>query len=307
MKNAALMLPPLCAVALFSACAPDAALSDVRTGDLGFVADAGTLADTASTARDEASEAYVETSSAPEVLMDTTTAPDDMTADSAPPLDTDALDSQTTSGDAEPHGHTAWGSITGACGAISQALLLADPVVLTTTYVFDDGTTFDAEALAAGPKARYEGENAGGSSICTEVMSMQLLIDCEGGTVLKTETEIVYTQEGSKTDYTMSLAGLTVGVSVTRAYLGPFVDTYTLEDATTLLTKKLSGVNESTAHVSPDDKWSKQILHIWTLEADWAQTVKTAWDSMDSTLKADTVVLITIEEGSDLIVTDACD
>lgn len=243
----------------------------------------------------------------PEVLPDTKLQGDEGPLDSASSSDTTSSDSENLKPDSGPLGQTAWGTITGACGMIGDAILIPGPTILTTTYTFNDATTFDPEPLAPGPKSRYEGENAGGSSICSEVMSMQLLIDCEGGKVLKKETEILYTGEGPKTDYITDIQGAKVGVSVTRAYLGPFVDTYTLEDATSLLTKKLGGVNESTLLVSPEDKWSKQILHIWTLDETWAQTVKTAWETLDTELKSNTIVLITVEEESDLIVTDKCD
>jgi hypothetical protein len=138
-------------------------------------------------------------------------------------------------------------------------------------------------------------------------MSMQLLIDCEGGSVLKTETEVSYDVEGKKTDYIASVGGLKAGVSVTRAYLGPVVDVYTLEDATNLLEKKLAGSQEALANVSSADQWDRSILHIWTLHADWAQTVATAWEALDVSLKQGTLVLLTVEEGGDLIVTDSCD
>ena len=49
-----------------------------------------------------------------------------------------------------------------------------------------------------------------------------------------------------------------------------------LRDAKSLLEKKLGGILESTANVSPEDAWTKQILHIWTLQPSWTNTVQAA-------------------------------
>jgi len=52
-------------------------------------------------------------------------------------------------------------------------------------------------------------------------------------------------------------------VSVTRAVHFPFGEPYTLDEATTLLTRKLSEILESTANVSAEDAWVKQILYVY--------------------------------------------
>jgi hypothetical protein len=46
---------------------------------------------------------------------------------------------------------------------------------------------------------------------------------------------------------------------------------------------------------------------VWTLHPAWAETVVTAWEALDAALKADIVIVITVEVGSDYIVTDSCD
>ncbi|MBR58296.1 MAG: hypothetical protein CMH54_09770, partial [Myxococcales bacterium] len=195
----------------------------------------------------------------------------------------------------------------GSCGELQEQITDPTPGLFLNTYLFDDGAVFDPTLLAPAPLSRFEGENAGGSSLCSEVMSMQTLIDCEGASIYKTETEVVYDTPGPMTDYIALIGGEKVGVSVTRAYMGPFVQTYTHDDANQLLSDKLEGIQESTANVSADDLWLKQILHIWTLNPDWATIVADAWANLDPTLKGDTIVLITVESNSDLIVTDSCD
>ena len=85
------------------------------------------------------------------------------------------------------------------------------------------------------------------------------------------------------------------------------MQTYTSEDANQLLSSKLEGIQNSTANVSLEDLWLKQILHIWTLDPGWGTIVADAWADLDPTLKGNTIVLITVETNSDLIVTDSCD
>jgi len=201
---------------------------------------------------------------------------------------------------------TAWGPITGACGAIGTSLGASTPSFLVTTWTFDKPGPFDPEPLRPGAKKRYEGPNAGGSSKCGETMSMQLLFECDGATTYKTETEIDYDAPGSITDWIASFGGQKVGVSVTRAYKGPSVTTYTQADAKTLLDKKLAGINEATKNISAADKWTRSILHVWTLHAEWGDVVKAAWEAEDAALKADTILLVTVEVGSTDIVADTC-
>ncbi len=191
---------------------------------------------------------------------------------------------------------TAWGDITGACGAITAQLAASGPSFLVNTLKFNPAAAFSPSGLSVGAQQRYDGGNAGGSSVCSEVMSMQVLHECEGAQLYKTETQIIYTRsKGAITDYETIISGHKVGVSVTRAYKGPVIQTFTLEDAKTLLTKKLTGVVESTAKVSPGDKWTKQVLHVWTLRADWVPTLKAAWESMGPAIQSDTVVLVSVE------------
>ena len=127
---------------------------------------------------------------------------------------------------------TAWGQIDGLCSVAMLELGNPKPQFLVNTYSFDKAVGFDTTSLSAGAKKRFDGPNAGGSSKCSEVMSMQLLFDCAGATVHKTEVEIAYDKKGSITDYILDMKGVKLGVSVTRAYLGPKVTVYSKKDAT---------------------------------------------------------------------------
>ncbi len=252
-------------------------------------ADAATVADTATaTVADTATATVVDTATA-------------TVADTAAVTDT-AIDAAT---DVTPTTTTAWGPITGACGAIAAEIDSLKPSLLINDWQFN--VTFDSSLLSSGARKRYDGPNAGGSSICSEVFSMQLLAECSGATVYKTETEIRYDKQGSITDWEADIGGKKVGVSVTRAYKGPQNMQYGPADAVTLLKKKLAGVNESSANVRAADKWTKQVLHVWTLQPTWVPILEGAWQGLSAELKADTVVLITVEKNSEFVVADTCD
>ncbi len=219
---------------------------------------------------------------------------------SSAPVDADSSDVES---DTRPASR--FGAVSGACGTLSEAVIAPGAAFLTNEYAFDG--PFDPALLAGRRKARFEADNAGGSSKCSEIMSMQLLVDCAEATIAALEVEVQYDMEGAITDYVADFDGVRIGVSVTRAYLGPAHRDYSVDQATTLLTKKLGGVNESTANVSAADAWTRQVLHVWTLQPSWVPLLEEAWTSLDDALKADTVVLVTVESNSDAIVTDACD
>ena len=201
---------------------------------------------------------------------------------------------------------TVFGVIDGACGLMGPEITSPEPSFFKSTYTFRDDFSFNIEEFSEGPQNRFAAGNAGGSSGCSEIISMQLLVDCQNAVVLKTENEILYQTEGKETDFLVSIEGQPVGVSVSRAYKGPFTTTYSVADATNLLEKKLEGVNESSLNVHPDDAWVKQILIIWTLHPDWADKVETAWLALGPELKADTILLVTVEQNSDMFVHDTC-
>mgnify|MGYP006971747587 CR=1 FL=1 len=203
-------------------------------------------------------------------------------------------------------GNSALGIISGSCGGLSELFAAASPALVVNTYEFADADGFDHSLLTTGAAKRYELDNEGGSSLCSEVMSIQLLEECDGALLLKTETEIDYATEGSIADFTATLDGERIGVSVTRAYKGPMGSEYTLDDATTLLTKKLSGLHQAALTVSPEDAWDHSLLHIWTLRPDWVPTLTAAWESLPPEAQETTVVMVTIEANSEWIVPEAC-
>ncbi len=198
------------------------------------------------------------------------------------------------------------GVVSGSCGELAATFAAELPALLINTYLFNEAGNFDSSLLGKGAKKRYDQDNQGGSSLCSEVMSIQLLEECDGALLHKTETEIEYALEGSITDYISMLDGKRIGVSVTRAYKGPMGDDYTLEDATTLLTKKLDGLHDAAANVAAEDVWDHSMLHVWTLRADWVPTLTEAWEALSTETKGAVIVMVTIEENSMWIVPESC-
>ncbi|KAG8468587.1 hypothetical protein KFE25_013670 [Diacronema lutheri] len=157
----------------------------------------------------------------------------------------------------------------------------------------------DVATMTADAQRVFHSDNAGGSSELSEAFSMELLARTLGARLDKTEMELCYfTGDGSSsklTDFSIVLDGRLIGVSVTRACNGwpPVPGSWTVEDATRLLTKKLLGVIESTRHVS-NASWSKQLLHVLVPDASLAAALHEASALVAPELIANTVVLVTL-------------
>ena len=137
--------------------------------------------------------------------------------------------------------------------------------------------------------------NAGGASRVSEAMSAEVLARSFGARLLQTEMEIVYwPSNGSITDFSIELGGIALGVSVTRAMGAPGSE-YSLEMAQLLLKKKLNGILRSTE--SSCGAWEKQILHIWAPTTVHTDVIGAAYNSLESTTTANTIVIVTVCEG----------
>ncbi|KAF9984554.1 hypothetical protein BGZ65_000162 [Modicella reniformis] len=138
--------------------------------------------------------------------------------------------------------------------------------------------------------------NAGGNSLLSEVLSCEMLGRCLGATLAKTEMEIRYLFAYQPiTDYTITLPNLSprmhVGVSVTRAFA--FKGAYRKADCRRLLWKKLSGILASTRNVI-DERFFKQILHVWVPNGKVARTVQATYKSLPIEVTRNTVVIVSV-------------
>eukprot|EP01156_Anaeramoeba_ignava_P006858 Anaeramoba_ignava/a349797_175.p2 GENE.a349797_175~~a349797_175.p2 ORF type:complete len:146 (-),score=38.99 a349797_175:36-473(-) len=124
-------------------------------------------------------------------------------------------------------------------------------------------------------------------------MSFEVLKISLKAKLLSTETEIRYYPEGKITDYVVSIKGVNLGVSVTRAMKFPPGSDFEEEDAKRLLEKKLYGVICSNKNVQ-FPKFKRQILHIWSISNQATKMLKKVYDKQISKeLKANTIVMIT--------------
>jgi hypothetical protein len=169
-----------------------------------------------------------------------------------------------------------------------------DGVILTH---FDQIKPFNSMRLTFEAMRIQTTPNAGGSSVESETLSFEVLKKYYNAKLVKTEMEVTYWPEGgSITDYVTSIYDLIIGVSVTRAmkYCGD--ELFTIEDANHLLYKKLKGIRQSSRNSMI--KWDKQILHIWIMNDNVCEIILKAWSNIDSNIKNNTLLLITLARKS---------
>jgi hypothetical protein len=193
----------------------------------------------------------------------------------------------------------------GSCGVVKTQLTATTPSFENNLLVFVAGETFERSSLSTGGQTLFDTPNAGGSSGESEVMSFEVLRHCEGASLLKTETDIMYqppddSGASSITDILVEIGGKKVGVSVTRAYR-PSTQPFPDADVKALLEKKLEGVNRSSVRVLPADKWVKQILHVFSVNKAATDAIARVLPTISAALRADTIVLVTQTTGGGFV------
>lgn len=220
---------------------------------------------------------------------------------------TDASDSSSSSGAADASSSTGGvdaglGMLMGRCGVLGDMQLTGGmPGFYVNTLDFED-VGFDYDLLTPGGQQIFDDGNLGGSSLFSEVVAYEVLARCEGAELVKTEAEILYDTKGPRTDLLVEFDGTPIGVSVVRAQGFPLDDPYTVEQASTILEDKLADIPLSTAAVSEEDAWGKQILHVVAYGPMHAESLQTAYASLAPTLTLDTIVVVTVTDGDDLFI-----
>jgi hypothetical protein len=225
-------------------------------------------------------------------------APDASAQDSAPAIDAsiDAPEGVPLAG---------FGDLAGECGVLDDSELLGSMPVLfrgSLTFARAYRDPDDRPLLTPGGKRMMETPNAGGSSGMSEAFAFEQLARCELAGLLKTETEIVYDQQGTITDLEVVIDTHKVGVSVVRAMTFPFGQPYTVEAATTIIQRKLEDIQQSSANVSEQDRWVKQILAVIAYDDQHADVVDQVWMGFDAAIRADTVLVVTVTHGDDMFI-----
>lgn len=135
--------------------------------------------------------------------------------------------------------------------------------------------------------------NAGGTSVFSEALSLEILQRAFNAKLEKTEMEIEYWPHGSKiTDYSCKLWNQVIGVSVTRAF--KHNGYYDRDDAQKLLHKKLFGVLMSTQNVLKQHAWKKQILHAVCPSQDVADLMQEEFCKFPAKMIHNTVLLLSV-------------
>lgn len=201
------------------------------------------------------------------------------------------------------------GTLSGSCGEIRAELNAPSPSLKVDAVAFVASERYERAALSPGGQKLFDTPNAGGSSGESEVMSYEVLHHCEGAVLLKTETEVSYTppvtgQANSITDILLEIDGKKVGVSVTRAYKPASQGPQTDVEVKVLLEKKLLGINASSARVLPEDKWVKQILHVFAASQTSVDAIQRVLPTIDAAIRADTIVFVTQTRGGGFIYCD---
>ncbi len=194
------------------------------------------------------------------------------------------------------------GALMGRCGVLGDMQLTGPmPGFYVNTLDFED-VGFDYDLLTSGGQQIFDDGNLGGSSLFSEVVAYEVLARCEGAELVKTEAEILYDEKGPRTDLLVDMGGTTIGVSVVRAQGFPLDDPYTVEQASVILEDKLADIPLSSAAVSDEDAWTKQILHVVAYGPMHAQSLQTAYDALGPEFTLDTIVVVTVTEGDDLFI-----
>lgn len=193
------------------------------------------------------------------------------------------------------------GTLSGACGELDDTELLGGAYDFENHLDFTMGyTEADATRLSAGAQEILAEGTAGGSSGLSEAFAFEVLSRCEGASLVKSETEIVYDPVTSKkTDILVEIDGHKIGVSVTRAVGFPRDAPYTVDNALPLIQRKFGDILESSANVVAGDAWVKQVLHVVAYSQAHADAVRAAAAIVDPAVRADTILMVTITDGDD--------
>lgn len=149
--------------------------------------------------------------------------------------------------------------------------------------------------------------NAGGTSTVSEALSMEYVYRRFCACDVITEMEIKYwSRNWKKVDFICSVRAAggerqRVGVSVTRAMGFPDYHSFTLEDATRLLRKKLYGLVVARAGVDELHHYDRSILHVWCQHPTVVERMREAFalmqaESEESVITEDISVILTVAE-----------
>jgi len=200
-------------------------------------------------------------------------------------------------------------AISGACGVLDDELTDELPHWVQNASTFAEGfSRADGTRLSAGAQTILAEGTAGGSSGYSEAFAFEVLERCEGASLVASETMIRYSvpAPGAIADILVEIDGVRVGVSVTRAVtvtgMCMRADTYALAAATDLLSRKVGDLHEAATLVSPEHAWTKNLVFVYADTTAHAMTMMTAWSGLDATMRADTILYVSVSEEMDAFI-----
>ncbi|KAF0720667.1 Aste57867_92 [Aphanomyces stellatus] len=135
--------------------------------------------------------------------------------------------------------------------------------------------------------------NAGGQSVVSEALSMEYMHQLFGAVDVVTEMQIEYwSPNWKKVDYLCTIYAERIAVSVTRAMKFKAWEAFTLDDARTLLRKKLFGLVVAKTGVSESQRYTKSILHIWCQSKAIADTIALSYKAIVAELEIEDNVIL---------------
>ncbi|MFN9808255.1 MAG: hypothetical protein ACK6CU_01330 [Deltaproteobacteria bacterium] len=200
-------------------------------------------------------------------------------------------------------------AISGSCGTLDDELLDERPYSVENTSTFAEGFhRSEGRRLSAGAQTILAEGTAGGSSGYSEAFAFEVLHRCEGAELVASETMVRYTTPSPSAiaDLVVDVRSVRVGVSVTRAVTVTGMcmrdGAYSMSAASALLSRKVADLHEAATLVGPEHAWTKNLVFVYADTAEHARVMGLAWEALDASLRADTVLYVSVSESMDAFV-----
>jgi hypothetical protein len=200
-------------------------------------------------------------------------------------------------------------AISGSCGTLDDELLDERPYSVENTSTFAEGFhRSEGRRLSAGAQTILAEGTAGGSSGYSEAFAFEVLHRCEGAELVASETMVRYTTPSPSAiaDLVVDVRSVRVGVSVTRAVTVTGMcmrdGAYSMSAASALLSRKVADLHEAATLVGPEHAWTKNLVFVYADTAEHARVMGLAWEAHDASLRADTVLYVSVSESMDAFV-----
>ena len=209
---------------------------------------------------------------------------------------------QDTDGDGIGDACEKWGTlISGNQDLTAEILQSSYPSLLNIS--FDCNTNYNNSLLSSDAQTIFNDCSTGGSVCDSRSLAMEVLSRLAQATLSSTESQIGYIDAaGKKTDMIANIENLKVGIDVARAYHYPPENPYTQTEATSFLTRSLSDIKIESQNLTSGYECVKYILLVFAYNSDYATQISTAWESIDPSIKSNTIALVVTTNGDDTFI-----